>query len=374
MTLLGDAAHPFLPHQGQGGAQAMEDAAALAAVLPLGTLTSELPERLQLYIESRYQRATIIQEYSRDSGFKENGGQPSKRMMDPMQFTAFNFDHDAHDHATGILKRYLVSKSKYQRMPLAFGPTPSPRQDLAGRPRKMNADARYTTSFMTFKTKKAYLQTLVPNQELNIKSRGGWTTATFQATKLENLEWLGGRGYTFFALSIHNIVKGNPNGPPSNSNDSIGDVWPILFENLADPIMTGREELNMPKVYADLESDQTSTSYELKASWGGTSFCELKLDDLVAVEDSVRDEEPFIYSQKTAATNGKDADFELTPALKVGGEGKERRWKAGKASISFTKIPSANLEKMFPTLANIVDGLRQIEVADVVASGIRASS
>ncbi|HEY3161473.1 MAG TPA: FAD-dependent monooxygenase, partial [Vicinamibacterales bacterium] len=33
VTLLGDAAHPMLPHAGQGAAQALEDAVALGAVL-----------------------------------------------------------------------------------------------------------------------------------------------------------------------------------------------------------------------------------------------------------------------------------------------------------------------------------------------------
>ncbi|RAH84256.1 FAD/NAD(P)-binding domain-containing protein, partial [Aspergillus japonicus CBS 114.51] len=63
--LLGDAAHPFLPHQGQGGAQAIEDGAALAALLPLGTGPDVIPHRLQLYMQARYDRATMIQDFSR---------------------------------------------------------------------------------------------------------------------------------------------------------------------------------------------------------------------------------------------------------------------------------------------------------------------
>lgn len=68
LALLGDAAHPFLPHQGQGGGQAIEDAAALATVLPFGTRSDEVPERLKVYESCRFERAHRIQEYTRIAG------------------------------------------------------------------------------------------------------------------------------------------------------------------------------------------------------------------------------------------------------------------------------------------------------------------
>lgn len=68
LALMGDAAHPFLPHQGQGAGTAMEDGAALAVVLPSGTKRGEVPERLRLYDEIRHERATKIQTYSRIIG------------------------------------------------------------------------------------------------------------------------------------------------------------------------------------------------------------------------------------------------------------------------------------------------------------------
>jgi 2-polyprenyl-6-methoxyphenol hydroxylase-like FAD-dependent oxidoreductase len=68
LALLGDSAHPFLPHQGQGAGVAMEDAASLAVVLPKGTQAAEIAERLQLYETFRYTRANRIQEYSRLAG------------------------------------------------------------------------------------------------------------------------------------------------------------------------------------------------------------------------------------------------------------------------------------------------------------------
>ena len=68
LALLGDAAHPFLPHQGQGGACAIEDAASLGVVLERGITREEVPARLALYEKIRCERANRIQEYTRIAG------------------------------------------------------------------------------------------------------------------------------------------------------------------------------------------------------------------------------------------------------------------------------------------------------------------
>lgn len=68
LALLGDAAHPFLPHQGQGAAIAIEDAVALGVLLGRDTPNCEIPERLKLYNEVRHERASKIQQGSRILG------------------------------------------------------------------------------------------------------------------------------------------------------------------------------------------------------------------------------------------------------------------------------------------------------------------
>jgi salicylate hydroxylase len=46
MTLLGDAAHPMVPHLGQGAAQAIEDGFTLAVLLE-GAKRQDVPRRLK---------------------------------------------------------------------------------------------------------------------------------------------------------------------------------------------------------------------------------------------------------------------------------------------------------------------------------------
>lgn len=69
LALLGDAAHPFLPHQGQGAGCAIEDGASLAVVLPEDTPRNEITARLQLYEKIRIKRANRLQEFSRVAGY-----------------------------------------------------------------------------------------------------------------------------------------------------------------------------------------------------------------------------------------------------------------------------------------------------------------
>lgn len=57
------------PDLAQGGAQAIEDAASLAAMLPRGGVdVAEIPDRLRLYEQCRCERVAAVQEYTRQSG------------------------------------------------------------------------------------------------------------------------------------------------------------------------------------------------------------------------------------------------------------------------------------------------------------------
>ena len=68
LTLLGDAAHPMLPHLGQGVNQALEDAVALATLLGARTSPAGVPWALSVYEALRRDRTARVQLGSRRQG------------------------------------------------------------------------------------------------------------------------------------------------------------------------------------------------------------------------------------------------------------------------------------------------------------------
>jgi salicylate hydroxylase len=68
VTLLGDAAHTMLPHQGQGVNQAIEDSMALAVFVKAADSPADIPEAFRRYTSVRMQRTAILQHGSRRAG------------------------------------------------------------------------------------------------------------------------------------------------------------------------------------------------------------------------------------------------------------------------------------------------------------------
>ena len=69
LTLLGDAAHPMLPHLGQGANQAMEDGMALAIILA-NVENASAPAALLAYEKLRRERVAEIVLGARQNGLR----------------------------------------------------------------------------------------------------------------------------------------------------------------------------------------------------------------------------------------------------------------------------------------------------------------
>jgi salicylate hydroxylase len=69
LSLLGDAAHPMLPHLGQGANQSIEDGIALATILARADRTTA-PRALLAYEQLRRERVAQVQRGARESGLR----------------------------------------------------------------------------------------------------------------------------------------------------------------------------------------------------------------------------------------------------------------------------------------------------------------
>jgi salicylate hydroxylase len=69
LTLLGDAAHPMLPHLGQGANQSIEDGMALATILARAN-RQNIPAALLAYDRLRRERVALVQRGARENGLR----------------------------------------------------------------------------------------------------------------------------------------------------------------------------------------------------------------------------------------------------------------------------------------------------------------
>jgi len=69
LSLLGDAAHPMLPHLGQGANQSIEDGMALATILARADRASA-PAALAAYERLRRERVAQVQRGARENGMR----------------------------------------------------------------------------------------------------------------------------------------------------------------------------------------------------------------------------------------------------------------------------------------------------------------
>ncbi|KAL3435979.1 hypothetical protein BDV09DRAFT_203682 [Aspergillus tetrazonus] len=375
LALLGDAAHPFLPHQGQGAGVAIEDAASLAVVLPLGTPVEEIPERLRLYDEIRHERATRIQQFSRVAGQDRTDGQSTADMYG---FTNYNFGHDEWDNSTQRLREWMWKRipNPYWRMPIAFGPMPGPRQNHLGLSRN-GTKSTFTTASIKFKTSRTVLQNLFP------PGRRGWrfsapdtvAYASFSKTTLNKMEWLGGSGYSHIGLYVHGIEYVKQDGTVIR-----GSYLPILFESLTDPIVSGREELGAPKLYTSVDIYRRASSYRIRTGWQGALWGHFLLEDLVEVDPastpggfSGEADEGILtykYIPKTGAANKNQAAEEyavfdpFSEAVPV--PRPHRVWTSTKASFQIDPLDWEQL----PTLHHVISRLAELPVYEIVSARV----
>ena len=114
------------------------------------------------------------------------------------------------------------------RMPVGFGPAPGPR-NLPASQRHRRFDKQATTVTFSAVTDAAALAALLPAGMKLV----GEPRLEISVTLLSDIGWLAGRGYNIVMVRIPARWEGQ--------RQVSGHFVPVVWENMADPILTGRE-------------------------------------------------------------------------------------------------------------------------------------
>ncbi len=274
--------------------------------------------------------------------------------------------------------------------PTVFGPVPYPRQHLKGVPQSHQSSPSTITAKIEFKTSATLLRTLFPNASYKFTKTDTVTNASFQVQTLENLPWLAGGSYSQFALYIHDIQYTEPRG-----EIAYGSFCPVMFENLTDTILSGREGVGFPKLFSDItitDESATKSIREVSISWRGAEWAKLSWDGLKS--------QPRSYSNGTRDLNGSTGEtihpgkhskglfvhkFIPSSTMSEGGHDKfdvkydvhvpnyfgdssteTKMWKAAHAEF---KINDLGFQKL-PTIHHIVQRLAEVPCFEVVEATI----
>lgn len=211
--------------------------------------------------------------------------------------------------------------------------------------------------------------------------RSGWrfgvmdtvAYATFSQTTLNKMDWLGGSGYKYIALFIHGVEYTREDGSVVN-----GAYIPVLFESLTDPIISGREELGMPKLYSSIDVYRRNTSYRVRTGWEGSLWGDFLLQGLEEVEASASTEEKakveaqlfYKYLPATGSEHkGKAAEEYPVVYDPATGDTKSKLLKTYKAQKASFTIDPLDWEQL-PTLHHVISRLAEIPIYDIVEAKV----
>ena len=169
---------------------------------------------------------------------------------------------------------YKFEKGKIYRMPTHFGPSLGPRQGPDGRTFECKDNPKTTSISVSFLTDSDQIKAILPENFVLL----GEPVVTVSATYMKEIEWLAGRGYNTLGVSFSVVFNGE-------RDQAKGNFLSVLWENLTDPILTGREEIGFSKIYCELPEPRVlQGTTTCQASWMGFNFMDMSVFNLNQVE------------------------------------------------------------------------------------------
>lgn len=148
------------------------------------------------------------------------------------------------------------------RMPVSFGPASGPRNLPADQAHRRD-EKKVATLTLSARTDPDMLAALLPEGFLLREPR-----LEISLMRLTEIGWLAGRGYNILILRIPVTWRG--------AETVDGHFVPVVWESMADPILTGRDELGWCKINANIPDPLVEDGrWTGSADWEGYRFFEL---------------------------------------------------------------------------------------------------
>lgn len=272
---------------------------------------------------------------------------------------------------------FIFKPNVRYRMPVVFGPAPGPRQKHDGTPWQAEESGTANVQWATiaYRTHKDKLEALLPpGFRLNGEPLVYVTLGFFR-----NLYWLAGRGYGLVNVEVPVIYTGK-------SETVEGGLCLSIWEGRPDAIMTGREELGFPKLFADIPDVRLapdSGTLSGQASWLDFKFFEMEMH---GIEETTVDNMNLLgapggpifykYMPRTGpfGSGGADVTYVTTSQPMQGAsrgtspiqfeDAAFRKWKAKGGSVKWHR---ATFEQL-PTTCHVVNGIADLEILEYVSA------
>lgn len=256
---------------------------------------------------------------------------------------------------------YLNLKPQY-RMPRVFGALPGPRNVPKDKQNLPDNQTELVIGVTALTDSKLLEELLPPDCTLD-----GEPLLTVSMTFKSNIGWLAGRGYSILRTSFRIAYESKTRGRLT------GNFIPVLWENLADPIMTGREELGFAKIYAEMPAPVIiGGTYSAVATWQGFKFFEIEATDLSETSVAPEPSGAFHYKfiPRTGSLGEADAAYlEYAPPNKLatgyGGLQVTRRM-LGSGSFKFHRARWEDVPFQYP----IINALAALPVLEMRGASV----
>jgi hypothetical protein len=255
---------------------------------------------------------------------------------------------------------YTFERGRIYRMPTHFGPAPGPRQRPDGG-HYDNSKAPHTLT--------AWVRWPVAPEVIEPHLPPGFTApqgpdVLVEMRQRRNLPWLAGRGYNIIGVSFSAVA---PNGDH-------GLLLAVAWESLPDAVLTGREELGIPKLWADVSNltfDEMRGAARASAEWCDFRFLEINVEDLR--EDAATERHDIIgedyFQWRYFPRTGQWGNAEISYPTRTPGAVPDRRVLRSWRGTGRVHINAAQWEDL-PTMVHVVNALAVLTPARDCQAGL----